>query len=247
MTAGRAVPPGEDGADLAAGYIARWRPSSVSPQAASFARDVIGQVAPQGKERAKNLLWAAARLADYAIPLGLDPAPEVLLHPSVIERFAATAPGLSGVARRTLRTNLRFLARRVVFSVVHGVHEGAGQRVRQRAELAPSGGCRTGLAWSGWRGGGQSVAAAASSAMAVRAEDSSAMVLPAVQAASSAVVARRLMARGMPRAQEWMTRTASSENRVSLRPAWVRWARRYPSASAAVIAGEGMTQRSWTL
>ena len=70
--------------------------------------------APGGRERAKNLLWAAARLADYAIPLGLDPAPEVLLHPSVIERFARCAPGLSGVARRTLRTNLRFIARRVV-------------------------------------------------------------------------------------------------------------------------------------
>src|SRR5882672_2408146 len=114
-------------------------------------------------------------------------------------------------------------------------------------ELAPSGGCRTGPGWTGWRGGGQSVAAAASSAMAVRADDSSAMVLPAVQAASSAVVARRLMARGMPRAQEWMTRTASSEKRVSLRPAWARWARRYPSASAAVIAGEGMTHLSCTL
>jgi integrase len=32
----------------------------------------------------------------------------------VIERFARCAPGLSGVARRTLRTNLRFIARRVV-------------------------------------------------------------------------------------------------------------------------------------
>jgi integrase len=38
----------------------------------------------------------------------------VLLHPSVIERFAVSAPGLSGSARRTLRTNLRFIARRVV-------------------------------------------------------------------------------------------------------------------------------------
>ena len=38
----------------------------------------------------------------------------MLLHPSVIERFARCAPGLSGVARRTLRTNLRFIARRVV-------------------------------------------------------------------------------------------------------------------------------------
>src|SRR5580700_8046253 len=108
------MPPGGQGADLVTGYIARWRPSSVSPQAAAFARDVITVAAPGGQERAKNLLWAAARLAGYAIPLGLDPVPEVLLHPSVIERFTRCAPGLSGVARRTLRTNLRFLARQVV-------------------------------------------------------------------------------------------------------------------------------------
>ena len=38
----------------------------------------------------------------------------MLLHPSVIERFTAHAPGLTGVTRRTLRTNLRFLARHVV-------------------------------------------------------------------------------------------------------------------------------------
>jgi len=108
------MPPGGQGADLVAGYIARWRPSSVPPPAAAFARDVIAAAAPGGQERAKNLLRAAAKLADYAIGLGLDPAPEVLLHPSVIERFARCAPGLSGVARRTLRTNLRFIARRVV-------------------------------------------------------------------------------------------------------------------------------------
>jgi integrase len=101
------------GAGVAA-YIARWRPSSVSPQAAAFARDVIAAVAPGGQERAKNLLWAAAKLADYAIGLGLDASPEVLLHPSVTERFARCAPGLSGVARRTLRTNLRFIGRRAV-------------------------------------------------------------------------------------------------------------------------------------
>jgi hypothetical protein len=97
-----------------AGYIGRWRPSSVSPRAAAFARDVIGQVAPDGRERAKNLLWAAGKLADYAIGLGLDPVPEVVLHPSVAERFTRCAPGLSPVARRTLRTNLRFTGRRVV-------------------------------------------------------------------------------------------------------------------------------------
>jgi integrase len=98
----------------AAGYIARWRPSSVSPRAAVFARDVIAQTAPAGRERAKNLLWAAGKLAGYAIPLGLEAVPEVLLHPSTVERFTRCAPGLSGAARRTLRTNLRFIGRRVV-------------------------------------------------------------------------------------------------------------------------------------
>jgi integrase len=97
-----------------AGYIGRWRPSSVSPRAAAFAREVVAAAAPQGRERAKNLLWAAGKLADFGIGLGLDAAPEVLLHPSAAERFTRCAPGLSGVARRTLRTNLRFIGRRVV-------------------------------------------------------------------------------------------------------------------------------------
>ena len=63
---GPVLPPGDDGADVA-GYIARWRPSSVSPQAAAFARDVVAAVQPDGQERAKNLLWAAGKLADWAI------------------------------------------------------------------------------------------------------------------------------------------------------------------------------------
>ena len=97
-----------------AGYIAAWRPSPAPPQAAAFARQVVAAAGPDGRDRAKNLLWAAGKLAAWAIGLGLEPAPQVLLHPSVIERFAAHAPGLSGVRRRTLRTNLRFLARAVV-------------------------------------------------------------------------------------------------------------------------------------
>jgi integrase len=100
--------------DDVAAYIGRWEPSSVSPPAAAFARDVIGQVAPRGRERAKNLLWAAGKLADYAIGTGLDLVPQVVLHPSAAERFTRCAPGLSPVARRTLRTNLRFVGRRVV-------------------------------------------------------------------------------------------------------------------------------------
>ncbi len=95
-------------------YIARWGPPSVSVSAAGFARAAVARCGDLGRERAKNLLWAAARLGDYGIALGMAAAPEVLLHPSVIERFAAHSPGLSPSARRTLRTNLRFIARRVV-------------------------------------------------------------------------------------------------------------------------------------
>jgi integrase len=86
----------------------------VSLPAAAFARDVIAKTAPAGRERAKNLLWAAGKLADYGTGLGLEAVPEVLLHPSTAERFTRCAPGLSGAARRTLRTNLRFIGRRVV-------------------------------------------------------------------------------------------------------------------------------------
>jgi hypothetical protein len=100
-------------ADVAA-YVGRWQPSSVSAEAAAFARDVIAKAGPDGRERAKNLLWAAGKLADWAIRLGLEPVPEVVLHPSTAERFTRCAPGLTGVARRTLRTNLRFIGRRVV-------------------------------------------------------------------------------------------------------------------------------------
>jgi hypothetical protein len=49
--------------------------------AAAFARDVITTVRPGGQERAKNLLWAAGKLADYALGLGLEAVPDVVLHP----------------------------------------------------------------------------------------------------------------------------------------------------------------------
>jgi hypothetical protein len=48
-------------ADVAA-YAGRWEPSWVSA-AAAFARDVLALVAPQRRERAKSLLWAAGKLA----------------------------------------------------------------------------------------------------------------------------------------------------------------------------------------
>jgi integrase len=105
--------PGGRDADVAA-CIGRWKPSSVPPEAAAFAREVVAEAGPEGRERAKNLLWAVGKLADYAAGLGLDLVPEAVLHPSTAERFTRCAPGLSGAARRTLRTNLRFIGRRVV-------------------------------------------------------------------------------------------------------------------------------------
>jgi len=97
-----------------ASYIAGWQPPDVRPVAGAFARAVAGGAGPHGRQRAKNLLWAAGKLAGYGIGLGLEPVPEVLLHPSVTGRFTTHGPGLTGVTRRTLRTNLRFIARRVV-------------------------------------------------------------------------------------------------------------------------------------
>ena len=101
--------------DDVASYPARWKPARGTPaEAAAFARTVVAGCGPLGRDRAKNLLWAAGKLAGYGISVGLEPVPEVLLHPSVIERCTAHGPGLSGAARRTLRTSLRFIARQVV-------------------------------------------------------------------------------------------------------------------------------------
>jgi integrase len=103
-----------DSSDMAS-YLTRWQPARGTPAAAAqFARQVVAAAGPRNRERAKCLLWAASKLASWAAGLGMDPVPGVLLHPSVIERFTTCAPGVSAVARRTLRTNLRFLARAVV-------------------------------------------------------------------------------------------------------------------------------------
>jgi hypothetical protein len=122
--------------DGTAGYIARWRPVSVPAEAATFARQVVAACGPHGRDRARNLLWAASKLAGYGIGLGLDPVPGVLLHPSVIERFTAHGPGLSPSARRTLRTNLRFIARVVVPHLVPA--DARLPRERAKAAYAPA-------------------------------------------------------------------------------------------------------------
>jgi hypothetical protein len=95
--------------------IAAYRAVGVSEEAVVFARQVVTVVAPRRPARARSLLWATSRLAGWAQRVGLGLVPEVVLHPSTIERFVTVGMvGASGSARRTARTNLRFVAVRAV-------------------------------------------------------------------------------------------------------------------------------------
>jgi hypothetical protein len=98
-----------------ASFIAAFSPYSVPAEAARFARQVVGEAVPDSTSRAKALLFAASKLASFGISVGLEVSPGVLLHSSVIERFVLVgASRLSPASRRTLRTNLRCVAGRVL-------------------------------------------------------------------------------------------------------------------------------------
>jgi len=99
---------------LVAGAIVAWAPVSLSAPAAAFARAVVAEAGPATPSRARALLFAAGRLAAFGESVGLQLEPGVLLHAAVVERFAVVGcGGVSPATRRTLRTNLRFLARHV--------------------------------------------------------------------------------------------------------------------------------------
>lgn len=98
--------------DLAAAAIAAYAPASLSPEAAAFARSAAARAAPQRRERARALLYSASRLAAFGESVGLELEAETLLREATIERFVLTGcPRVSAATRRTLRTNLRALAR----------------------------------------------------------------------------------------------------------------------------------------
>ena len=95
----------------AAEAIARYAPGGVSVAAVAFAREVVAAAAPTRPARAKALLFAASRLAAFAEQVGLS-IEQALLCEAVIERFIVVGcAGVSPATRRTLRTNLRALAR----------------------------------------------------------------------------------------------------------------------------------------
>jgi integrase len=92
--------------------ICAYRPHTVSEAAGAFARQVVGRAQPGTPARARALLFAASRLAVFGESVGLELRVEVLFDPAVIERFiVASERTLSAPTRRTLRTNLRSLAR----------------------------------------------------------------------------------------------------------------------------------------
>jgi hypothetical protein len=62
---------------------------SVGGEAAAFARRIVAGVHPERAERAKALLFATARLAAFALSVGLQLDGQVLFKESVIERFVA--------------------------------------------------------------------------------------------------------------------------------------------------------------
>jgi integrase len=96
----------------AARVIAVYAPGSVSAGAAGFARGVVAQGAPATPARGKAWLFAAAKLACFAESVGLELSSDVVLCEAVIERFVLVGcPAVSPATRRTLRTNLRALAR----------------------------------------------------------------------------------------------------------------------------------------
>jgi hypothetical protein len=95
-----------------ADVIAAWAPLGASEAAAGFAREVVGRAGPQRVERVRALLFAASRLAAFGERVGSELRSEVLLSETAIERFVLCGTqDFSPATTRTLRTNLRALAR----------------------------------------------------------------------------------------------------------------------------------------
>jgi len=93
--------------------LSAWVPRGVDRRSGAFAKVVVARADPPTWGRARSLLWAASRLCECALAWGLEPEPSVLLRDGVIERFILTAAvNWSSAARRTVRSNLLFLAHR---------------------------------------------------------------------------------------------------------------------------------------
>jgi hypothetical protein len=121
--------------------IAAYQAKGVDEQAVAFARAVTAASAPAGAARTRSLLWACGRLAAWGLSVGLEPTAEALLHPSTIERYITVGMrSRSESARRTARTNLRFVARRAAPGLPHlpgplGLHRNRAKPPYNPAEV----------------------------------------------------------------------------------------------------------------
>jgi integrase len=110
--ADRVEPALSEAARRAAAAVERYAPVSLSAAAADFTREVVARAGPATPARAKALLFAAGRMAAFAERMGLELEPRAVLCEATVERFILVGcPGVSPATRRTLRTNLRSLAR----------------------------------------------------------------------------------------------------------------------------------------
>ena len=102
---------------------------------ARFAKELVSAACPESPSRAKALLFAACRLGAFAESVGLGLVPEVVLCDSAIERCChPKATAMSQPTRRTVRTNLRAIARRVR----PGPPSAALSRERAKAPYSPA-------------------------------------------------------------------------------------------------------------
>lgn len=116
--------------------IERWAPRSVSAEVAAFSRAVVAAAEPQSAGRAKALLFAAGKLGAFGAAVGLPLDEDVLFRTSSIERFVASRFAGTPPTARTLRTNLRFLARQARSNVASGPV--ALSRERAKAPYSPA-------------------------------------------------------------------------------------------------------------
>ena len=97
-----------------AGVIDRFCPRAPR-DVATFAKEVTSRADPATPARAKALLFALTKLGSFVISAGVDLDPQLCLAPAMIERFIVIeGRRLTPPTRRTLRSNLRFVARRVL-------------------------------------------------------------------------------------------------------------------------------------
>lgn len=93
--------------------IEGYSPRTASAEVAAFSKELAAAARPHSVNRAKALLFAACRLGTFCESVGLALVPEVCCD-AVIERLChPEATTMSQPTRRTVRTNLRAIARAV--------------------------------------------------------------------------------------------------------------------------------------